>query len=124
MVQVALTATAALVLISAGAIWPWPLGALRVHVLFAPPLREHGDRLVRRLRRLGADVRTDQPRSLAHVVLRLEESPTGRVLCRLAVRDGMCYRLRELAADRRWWTDRTVATLQAERRLEDDFPDI
>lgn len=124
MVQVALTATAALVLVSTGANWPWPLGELRVHVLFAPPLEKRGRRLVRRLRRCGADVRTDQPRSLAHAVLRLEESPTGRVFCLLAVRDGLCYRFRELPADMRWWTGRAAEAIQAARRQSEGFPDI
>ncbi|MFP3937187.1 MAG: S8 family serine peptidase [Phycisphaerae bacterium] len=123
MVQTGMTVVSALLLISAGVSWPWPLGQVRVSVIYRPGLEDHGERLAKRLRRLGADVRMERPRSLVHAVFLLEETDK-RPMCRLAVRDGLCYRLREFPADMRWWTGVAVEAIRAERRQGEDFPDI
>ncbi len=93
-VQACLAATSAAVLWSAAAKWPWPLGGVRVHVFCRPGLEDYAERVMRRLRRLGADARCDPPVSLAHGVLRLEPTADG-VIWRMGVREGMHYRLHE-----------------------------
>lgn len=122
MVQTGMTAASALLLISAAASWPWPLGQVRISVLCRPGLEEQADRLTRRLRRLGADVGTETPQSLVHAVFRLEQSDGG-VLCRLAVREGMYYRLFELPVDRRRWASHAAEVLRSLRRQE-EFPEV
>ncbi|MGC9454180.1 MAG: S8 family peptidase [Phycisphaerae bacterium] len=122
MVQTGMAAISALLLISAAGSWPWPLGQVHISVLCRPGLEPLAERLVRRLRRLGADVRTESPQSLAHAVFRLERSDAG-IVCRLGVREGMYYRLYELPVTGRRWSARTAGLLETVRRRR-EFPDV